>query len=214
VILPGTKTTVADLTWLHESGLAAAIRDVAAAGRPVIGICGGFQMLGQRVADPDGLEGVAATVNGLGLLPVTTTFAGAKRTVRVRARVVTTSGLLGAAAGCDVAAYEIHVGQTESAGDPAFAITAGGLVGVDERDGAVSADGMVMGTYLHGLFANDELRGAMLSEVATRAGRTPDPRWGSARPAIARYDRLADVVADAVDVPAVAKLLGVSWPRA
>ena len=214
VILPGTKTTVADLTWLHESGLAAAIRDVAAAGRPVIGICGGFQMLGQRVADPGGLEGVAATVNGLGLLPVTTTFAGAKRTVRVRARVVATTGVLGAAAGYDVAAYEIHVGRTESAGDPAFAITAGGLVGADERDGAVSADGVVVGTYLHGLFANDALRGAVLREVATRAGRTPDPRWGSPRPAIARYDRLADVVAEAVDVPAVAKLLGVSWPRA
>ena len=214
VILPGTKTTVADLTWLYESGLAAAIREVAAAGRPVIGICGGFQMLGQRVADPGGLEGVAATVNGLGLLPVTTTFAGAKRTARVRARVLATTGLLAGAAGCDVAAYEIHVGQTESAGAPAFAIIRGDLVGADERDGAVSADGVVMGTYMHGLFANDALRGAVLREVARRAGRTPDPRWGSPRPAIARYDRLADVVADAVDVPAVAKLLGVSWPRA
>ena len=106
------------------------------------------------------------------------------------------------------------MGQTESAGAPAFAIIRGDLVGADERDGAVSADGVVMGTYLHGLFANDALRGAVLREVARRAGRTPDPRWGSPRPAIARYDRLADVVADAVDVPAVAKLLGVSWPRA
>src|SRR4030095_11428748 len=141
---------------------------------------------------------------GLGLLPVTTTFAGVKRTVRVRARVLATAGLLGAAAGCEVAAYEIHVGRTESAGDPAFAIIAGGLVGADERDGAVSADGVVMVTYLHGLFANDALRGAVLHEVATRAGRTPDPRWGSPRPAIARYDRLADVVAAAGDVAALA----------
>jgi adenosylcobyric acid synthase len=214
VIVPGTKTTVADLAWLHRSGIAAAIREVAAAGRPVLGVCGGYQMLGERVADPEGLEGEPATLDGLGLVPVTTVFAGAKRTVRVRARVVARRGLLAAAAGREISGYEIHVGRTQSAGDPALSITARSGAAADERDGAVSQDGMVTGTYLHGLFANDDLRGAILCEVATRAGRTPDPRWGSARPAMARYDRLADIVADAVDVSAVAKLVGLSWPRA
>ena len=214
VIIPGTKTTVADLAWLHANGLAVAIRELAASGRPVLGVCGGYQMLGERVADPDGLEGEPAMIDGLALVPVTTVFAGAKRTVRVRGRVVAPRGLLAPAAGREISGYEIHVGRTEPAGDPAFAITARGGAPVDARDGAVSADGVVTGTYLHGLFTNDDLRGAILREVAVRAGRTPDPRWGSARPAMARYDRLADIVADAVDVPAVAKLVGLCWPRA
>ena len=213
VIVPGTKTTVADLAWLHRSGVAAAIRDVAATGRPVLGVCGGYQMLGERVADPDGLEGEPATLDGLGLVSVTTIFAGAKRTVRVRARVVARRGLLAAATGHEVTGYEIHVGRTRSDADPALAITARGGAPADEPDGAVSSDGVVSGTYVHGLFANDRLRGAILRELATRARRTPDPRWGSPRPAAARYDRLADIVADAVDVPAVAKLVGLSWPR-
>jgi adenosylcobyric acid synthase len=199
VIVPGTKTTVADLGWLHASGLGAAVRAAAHAGRPVLGICGGFQMLGARVDDPDGLDGVAGGADGLALLPVTTTFAGAKRTVRVRARVDAARGPFAAAAGCEIGAYEIHVGRTSSAGDPAF---------------TVSADGAVTGTYLHGLFADDALRGALLRGLAERTGRTPDPRWGRARRAGERYDRLADHVAAAVDVAAVAKLVGLAWPRA
>jgi adenosylcobyric acid synthase len=169
-------------------------------------------MLGERVEDPDGLEGVPGTVQGLGLLPVTTTFAGAKRTVRVRARVAAARGVLAAAAGRDVAAYEIHAGRTRSTGDAAFEVTARGAERQSEADGAVSADGAVTGTYLHGLFADDALRGAVLRAVAERSGRAPDPRWGQPRDATARYDRLADIVADAVDVAAIAKLVGLrTW---
>src|SRR5205085_10123419 len=125
------------------------------------------------------------------LLAVTTTFAGAKRTVRVHARVAASRGVLAAAAGLEVAAYEIHVGRTVAAGDSAFTITARGGDAAQEVDGAISADGLVTGTYLHGLFANDELRGAVLRAVAAQAGRAPDPRWGAARSAGERYDRLA-----------------------
>lgn len=214
VILPGTKTTLADLAWLHASGFAAAVRAAAAAGRPVLGICGGFQMLGGRVDDPDGLDGAPGSAEGLGLLPVTTTFAGAKRTVRVRARVAASRGPLAAAAGREVAAYEIHVGRTETTADPAFTITGRDGEAPPQPDGAVSADGTVTGTYLHGLFANDAVRGAVLRAAALRAGRAPHPRWGSARPAGERYERLADVVAGNVDVAAVAKLVGLRWPRA
>lgn len=214
VILPGTKTTVADLGWLGASGVGAAVRVAAAAGAPVLGVCGGFQMLGERVDDPDGLDGVAGSAEGLGLLPVATTFAGTKRTVRARARVVATRGLLAGAVGREIAAYEIHAGRTHHAGDAAFVITARGAERIDERDGAVSADGLVTGTYLHGLFVDDGLRGAVLRAVAARAGKAPDEHWGSPRPAAARYDRLADIVGDALDMAAVAKLVGLHWPRA
>ena len=214
VILPGTKTTVADLAWVHRSGIGAAVRGHAAAGRPVLGICGGLQMLGDRLEDPSGVEGMAGTLAGLGLLPLVTTVAGVKRTVRVRARVVAARGVLSAAAGDEVTGYEIHVGRTASEADPAFAITARGDVRTSEGDGAVGADGVVSGTYLHGLFANDGLRGAVLRAVAECAGRTPDVRWGSPRRADARYDRLADIVGDAVDMSKIAKLAGVAWPHA
>jgi adenosylcobyric acid synthase len=214
VIVPGTKTTVADLTWLHASGVGAAIRGLAAAGCPVLGICGGYQMLGERVEDPEGIEGVVGAVSGLGLLPVVTTFAGAKRTARVRARVAARGGILAGAAGHELGGYEIHVGRTASGADAAFAIIARGGGVTDEADGAVSADGAVAGTYLHGLFADDVLRGTVLRAVAERAGRAPDPRWGSTRRAGARYDQLADIVGNAVDMPAIAKLVGLSWPRA
>jgi adenosylcobyric acid synthase len=214
VVLPGTKTTVADLTWLQASGVGAAVRAAAAVGRSVLGVCGGFQMLGERVDDPEGMEGLPGSAEGLGLLPVTTVFAGTKRTVRVRARVVATRGLLAEIVGHEIAAYEIHVGSTRCVGEAAFAITSRGAGPVDEADGAVSADGAVIGTYLHGLFADDRLRGAVLRAVAARAGRVPDPRWGRRRRAGERYDRLADIVGEAVDMTAVAKLVGLSWPHA
>jgi adenosylcobyric acid synthase len=214
VVLPGTKTTLADLTWLHASGMAAAVRAAAAAGRPVLGVCGGFQMLGERVDDPDGMEGVAGGADGLALLPVTTTFAGTKRTVRVRARAVAMYGLLAELAGHEIGAYEIHVGRTQGLRDAVFEIIGRGGAPVDDVDGAVSADGGVMGTYLHGLFADDRLRAAVLRATAARAGRAPDPRWGSPRRARERYDRLADIVEAAVDMPAVAKLVALRWPRA
>ncbi len=213
VIVPGTKTTVADLAWMHASGLARAVRAAADDGAFVLGICGGYQMLGARVDDPDGLDGVAGSAQGLELLPVTTTFAGAKRTVRVGARVAAARGVLAAAAGRELSAYEIHVGSTTRAGDPAFTITARGSAASSDPDGAISADGAVTGTYLHGLFADDAVRGAVLRAVAARRGRAPDARWGRPRRVAERYDRLADVVEGAIDVPALAKLVGLRWPR-
>jgi adenosylcobyric acid synthase len=213
VILPGTKTTLADLAWLHASGVGAAVRDLAAAGRTVLGICGGYQMLGERVEDADGVEGVAGIAPGLGLLPAVTVFARAKRTVRLRARVAARDGILAAARGHEVVGYEIHAGRTTSSAPAALTITAREDAATDEPDGAVSADGRVTGTYLHGLFANDAPRGAVLRALAERAGRQPDPRWGRARDVHRRYDRLADVVGTALDMPEIARLVGLPWPR-
>jgi adenosylcobyric acid synthase len=213
IVVPGSKTTLADLAWLHESGMGEALRAAAAHGRPVLGICGGFQMLGRRVDDPQGVEGAPGSLPGLGLLSVVTTFSGAKRTVRARARVRSARGVLRGAAGLELAGYEIHVGTTAADGDSPFTIIARAGEPADEPDGAISADGVVVGTYLHGLFANDALRGHVLRTLASRSGRSPHPRWGAPRSTQARYDRLADIVAGAVDMPAIAKLVGLRWPR-
>jgi adenosylcobyric acid synthase len=207
IVLPGSKSTMADLAWLREAGLAPAITRAAAAGAPVLGICGGYQMLGSVLRDPEGVESASALAEGLGLLDVTTTFTRRKTTTRVRARVEAVRGLLAGAAGAELSAYEIHVGRSvvATAPRPFMLLERGGLLAA-ESEGAMNAAGTVVGTYLHGLFTSGELRRRLLGGLASRRGIRADPRWGTLEPAGARYDRLADRVAAAVDVPAIAKL--------
>ena len=209
IVLPGSKSTIADLEWLRESGLASAISVAAGEGRPVIGVCGGYQMLGRVIRDPEHVESDADTTPGLGLLSVVTTFAATKATVRVHAEVTVTAGPFAGVAGTDVAAYEIHAGRTNGDGVPRpFVVIGRRGAAVREFDGATNAAGTVVGTYLHGLFANDGLRRAFLVHLATGKGERPDDRWGAGEAAIDRYDRLADIVDDAVDVRAISKLVG------
>jgi adenosylcobyric acid synthase len=209
VVLPGSKAAMPDLAWLRERGLAAAIIAAAGRGRPVLGVCGGYQMLGRRLHDPDGVESPLRDVAGLGLLPVETTFRTVKTTARVRARVEDAARLFPALAGREVDAYEIHAGMTRVAGArPGFTVIQRGRVAVEEPDGAVSDDGPVVGTYLHGLLADGSVRAALLAFLARRRGIVPDPRWGAGPAAPERHDRLADAVAAALDVDAVAALAG------
>jgi adenosylcobyric acid synthase len=211
VVLPGTKGTVADLGWLAATGLADAIRRAAAQGCPVLGICGGYQMLGAAVHDPDGVESAVPTTPALGLLPTVTSFARTKTTVRVRVRVTPQSGPFVRAAGREFEAYEIHAGRTSPAATSPFAIVVRGGRAVDERDGAVTASGSVLGTYLHGLLADDAVRRALLEHLAERKGIAADPRWGA--PRVDRYERLADAAAQALDVPTIAKLVRRPIPK-
>jgi adenosylcobyric acid synthase len=212
VVLPGSKSTVADLEWLRAGGLAAAIVEAARSGRPVLGVCGGYQMLGQRLLDPIGVESSRAEVPGLGLLPVVTTFGPSKTTVRVGARVAADRGPLAGAAGLELTAYEIHMGITDTTGGtPPFVVTRRGGAVTEEADGATNAAGNVVGTYLHGLFANGGLRRALLEALAAAKGTASDARWGRAL-APDGYDRLADAVGQALDLTLLARLLGID-PR-
>jgi adenosylcobyric acid synthase len=201
-VLPGSKTTIADLAWLREHGLDAAIANAALEGRVVIGVCGGYQMLGERVEDPDHTESDVDTADGLGLLPVVTTFARDKTTRHVRARVLP-GGPLDAAAGAAVEGYEIHCGRTRMlGGTQVFAVEAPG-------EGATAVDGTrvggVIGTYLHGCFSSGALRRALLTAAVSRRGGASDPRWGADHLA-GRYDRLAELVAAALDLDALGRL--------
>ena len=212
VVLPGSKSTMADLAWLRETGLAEAIVAAEAQNQLVLGICGGYQMLGKALHDPLGVESAAGEAEGLGLLPVVTTFASEKTTVRVRARVEASAGPFAGARGLEVETYEIHMGVTRvSGGDRLFTVTRRNAAATDEADGAMNASGTVVGTYLHGLFANEGLRRSLLVHLAERKGLAPDPRWGTAARAD-RYDRLADIVGGALDLTLLARLLRVD-PR-
>ncbi len=152
VLIPGSKNTISDLADFRAQGwdidLAAHVRR----GGRVLGICGGYQMLGMEIADPDGIEGAPGHAPGLGLLDVTTRLEPAKTLALTEATYLAT--------GESVAGYEIHLGQTEGP-DRARAWLGIG----DRKDGAASADGRVMGTYLHGLFASDAFRKAFLAQL-------------------------------------------------
>jgi adenosylcobyric acid synthase len=214
IVIPGSKSTVADLAWLRARGLATAIIAAARQGRIVVGLCGGFQMLGARIDDPDHVESSADSADGLGLLPVVTTFERRKVTERVRARVAAPIGALASAAGAELDAYEIHAGRTLPIGQAphAFEIVLRGGRPADGSDGAIGQGGTVLGTYLHGLFASGPVRRALLTFLASRAGRGVDRRWGSSAPAGAAYDHIADTVGAALDLKTIAGLVGLPSP--
>ncbi len=156
VILPGSKATRADLAFLREQGWDIDIAAHVRRGGAVLGLCGGYQMLGASVADPDGVEGPPGAAEGLGLLDVETRLAGEKRLAPVTGHCART--------GEAIAGYEMHIGETEGAD------RARPMVSLGERDdGARSPDGRVEGCYVHGLFAADGFRHAYLARLRNRA---------------------------------------------
>ena len=156
VVLPGSKHVAADLGWLLRSGLAAAVCDRAAAGLPVLGICGGLQMLGERIEDEGGVDGSA---RGLGLLPLATTFARAKRTEGIATRFAALDGPWAALGGRTLAGYEIRHGRSVATAPVAEALP-GGLG---------FAEGPVLGVYPHGLFECPELLAALFGAAPRRS---------------------------------------------
>jgi adenosylcobyric acid synthase len=164
VILPGTKSTVADLLWLRAQGLEGAIKVLAATGTAIVGICGGYQMLGECIRDPQGVESPQPDMAGLGLLPVETVFVPTKATHQATARVLDGPAWLTAVHGQRLTGYEIHMGHTSSQ-RPWLELTRWRTPEVSLPDGAVDASGRVWGCYLHGLFANAAFRRAWLTSL-------------------------------------------------
>lgn len=202
IILPGTKSTTADSAWLRATGLADAVVQYAAAGGVVVGICGGYQMLGRVVHDVAGVEGETAVCPGLNLLPIETSFAAHKATYQAAATIDGGPGWLAALTGERVVGYEIHMGQTVS---PTTWLTIGERNGrfVTVPDGAVNENGRIWGCYLHGLFANVALRRAWLAELGWSNTATANDDLFAAS-----LTRLADTVEAALDM---AQLEAIIW---
>ena len=213
VIIPGTKTTIPDLAWMNERGLSQAVKELHGSGAAVVGICGGYQMLGTKVSDPDHIESSIAELDGLGLLPLSTVFQGSKETHRIKGTVIEATGLLAGASGMPVSGYEIHMGRTVGEGFAApFRIEDRADAAVTEADsmeGAIDSSGSVMGTYIHGLFHNGGLRDAMLRELARRKGVTL-PDASSELDSDREFDKLADWVRSSVDMDLVYRISGLS----
>jgi len=213
IILPGTKSTLDDLAYLKRTGLAQEIVAQARQGRPVIGICGGYQMLGESLRDPNRREGRRSQAVGLGLLPVATTFRAVKSTHQVKARVVSGRGLLRRARGLLVVGYEIHMGRSRGAYITApFQVTERSRRPCEDSDGCISLAGNVLGTYIHGLFHNAPVRRAILRELAARRGRRL-PANGAVRSQDEAYDHLATLVRSHLDMGLVYRLLGLPPPH-
>ena len=186
IILTGTKATIADLAFLREEGWDVDIRAHHRRGGAVMGICGGYQMLGRGIADPDGIEGKASSVPGLGLLEIETVLAGAKTLKRTEAVHI--------ASGETVTGFEMHVGRTTGA-DTKRPMLRGASVGPDV-DGAISSDARVQGCYLHGLFASDRFRHVFLDGLRRREASGIAYDAGIDRV----LDNLASHLEDALDI--------------
>ncbi len=197
VIIPGTKSTMADLEWLRQTGLAQAITDFANNGGMVVGICGGYQMLGKSIHDPLHVESKKDSADGLGLLPVVTTFAENKATYQIRAKILKFESLVGEM----IEGYEIHMGET-SGQMPWMEILSRNGEQVKVLDGSASSNGRVWGCYLHGLFHNDSFRYAWLKSLGWR---------GQAASQSKRFEesleKLADAVENSMDMKKLEKII-------
>jgi adenosylcobyric acid synthase len=211
VILPGTKSTMADLAWLRRSGFADAVERHALGGGLLLGICGGCQMLGQRIDDPDGVESNEPSVPGLGLLGLDTRFMRTKTTAQVlavRARETFLTRGLGEA---PLAAYEIHMGQVLARPGvaAAFALRARNGVAIEAADGGVNARGNVVGTLLHGLLENASVRASLRAALWERRGGMQAPAPTHVPSAADEYDRLEQSVREHLDLGLLRQLAGV-----
>ena len=198
VILPGTKNTIDDLLWLRQCGLEAAVLKLAAQGTPVLGVCGGYQMLGHTLADPDGEEsGTPCTLRGLALLPTDTVFNAEKQLRQTHATAEAIPF-----AGAKLTGYEIHTGRTVVEGTPFDTLADG------QPEGCVN--GSVFGTYLHGLFDTGELTEKLTVFLCKQKGIAPE---AAALVPMEQYrqqqfDLLADGVRGALDMAAVYRAMG------
>ena len=197
IILPGSKNTTEDLLYLKHHGYADEIKELADRGTPVIGICGGYQMLGEKVCDPLHVESDKDEVTGLGLLPYITTMKGEKNTYQVEFNCENLPFLDMNFSAENLKGYEIHMGETVLTGSAQslFNIVRRSNAPVDLQDGFINDKHHVFGTYCHGVFDNDHLRRAVINALRKRKGLLPlDVKFKYREYKEAEFDRLAAIV--------------------
>jgi len=208
VVLPGTKSTLSDLAWLRQSGMAMAIQERAARRELVLGVCGGCQMLGEKIIDSQHIESETEQGQGLGLLRVETEFGLEKQTTQLRGRALAPC-FLSSENGALITGYEIHMGRVSRAPgcQAAFSITERNGREQTALDGARSADGVVVGTMIHGLFENASVRRSLIASLRSRKGLAPR-HYSAPAPAADEFDRIAGVLRANVDMKMLLGLVG------
>ena len=201
ILLPGTKNTMGDMEWLIESGLEGAIIRAARTTR-VIGICGGFQLLGKEMHDPDGVEH-GGDMRGLGLLDTKTIFKEAKTRTRIHGHISEEHNIYNLD-NLSVEGYEIHMGTTENLGEAIPMIT----LEDGRTDAYMTKDGRVWGSYLHGIFDNEDLVFALVQDIMKEKGINPaENHLSIAEYKEIQYNKLADLIRNSLDMDAVYKAL-------
>ncbi|HEY8908689.1 MAG TPA: cobyric acid synthase [Desulfosporosinus sp.] len=207
VILPGSKNTLGDLRFLHETGLGSQIQKLSEEEVPLIGICGGYQMMGRTVKDPLHTESALEEVSGLGILPMVTEFYPQKHTVQSKGTIVSDRDFLKVCTGQTVVGYEIHMGRStiDEGQEPLFNLTSNGISYADGLQAGNS-----YGTYLHGIFDNDGLRTALLTWLWQRRDRTRPVEATLSQAALreSAFNELADLVRQSVDVERIRAIMG------
>jgi len=207
IILPGTKSTISDLGFLKSSGLANQIKRLHHSGTPIIGICGGYQMLGKQILDPGKIEGGNTRVAGLGLLDSITTFTPYKATTQVKAVAIKGEGLLEGSEGLKLSGYEIHIGRTINKSDcSAFTITETPTGKTGYSDGSINQDSNVLGTYIHGIFHNTAFTYRLLNNIRRWQGLEQRNDAVTIDKEI-EYDKLAQLVRQNLDMGKVYSIL-------
>ncbi|HLF86687.1 MAG TPA: cobyric acid synthase, partial [Nitrospiria bacterium] len=202
VIIPGSKNTIDDLAYLIESGMAEKIKEFYKLGGRVIGICGGYQMLGRTIDDPLKIETTRGMIEGLGLLPVETILEPEKITSRVKAELISSPLTPHPSPLTDLSGYEIHMGRTRllDGARPIFRIFERSGEKVDLPDGAISRDRMVWGTYIHGIFDNDSFRHQLLEEIRRSKGVQSGILENYSAHLEANLNKLASLVRERIDL--------------
>ncbi len=213
VVIPGSKNTIADMLYLEESGLAEEIKQLHQKGVPIIGICGGYQILGQEIHDPLKTESDLERVSGLELLDTITIFEAEKATYQAEGEVLGAGIFLSGLKNQAITGYEIHMGHTtlRNPSDSAFKLTQRSGKPVAFLDGAVSSDGLVLGTYLHGIFDNDFLRRHIINVLRERKGLQPLPEEQVLSTKAQRdrdYDKLAQLLRESLDMEKIYSIMG------
>jgi len=208
LVLPGTKSTIDDLLYLRERGIDNQIISFVGNGGTLIGFCGGYQMLGKRLSDPDGVESEARETRGLGLLDVETVFLKEKHLYQVEA--------VHAQSGLSVRGYEIHMGETHLGlgARPALRLfSRNSRTGLSLDDGAVSADGRAWGTYVHGLFDDDVFRRSFIDSIRERKNLQPLGSVMTRYDVDLEYDKLAALLRQNLDIDAIYRVLNAQAQR-
>ncbi|MGF0033230.1 cobyric acid synthase [Bariatricus sp. SGI.154] len=213
IILPGTKNTMGDLLWMRQNGLEAEILKAAAKGTVIWGICGGYQMLGECLSDPQGIE-EGGSMKGMGLLPIETIFAGQKTRTRVQGRFQHVEGLLAGLEGIGFEGYEIHMGETILKSPAVNGKNYDMNVIKDSVKDAKGLDGCskgnIYGTYIHGIFDKEEVVRAIVRALAEKKGIALEDKKGMDLKAFkeTQYDLLADSLRQHLDMERIYKIMG------
>ncbi len=203
LVIPGSKNTIKDMAYIHNTAMKEGIYRAHRRQVPIIGICGGYQILGDYIEDEKGVETAMPSINGLGLLHMTTYMEEIKQTTQVRGKLLTTLPFAADHGNLEVGGYEIHMGKTEllDGCEPFIELEDG------RYDGAINQNKDVMGTYLHGIFDNDEWRNLILNDMRGKKGLEEKADVDFAKEKDLEYDKLAKLVREHMDLDAIKEII-------